>query len=248
MSSVPGTSLDNSPAARELSPEEQQAENTLCYKLESNVVAALNEGRAALWRLAESLSDFDAHAGWERLGYDTKTEWLAQPEINLTQRTYRRLVRAWRVLHERYGVDQATLAGLEVSKVDIVLPAIESGAKNLADALSDVKALGARDLRTEYWGPEKPLDAVPEPAAAKDGPAPISDNLDLSGPVKASEVGTPVDAVLGEVVDGVVADPDADQAPEEPLRDLDAKAFIRCTHCGGIVDVEQAEKAEEPPV
>lgn len=245
------------PEARELTPQEQEAEARLCYGIHNNVVAALREGRASLWKLAEHLADFDEHAGWSRLGYDTKTAWLADPDVGLTQRTYRRLIRAWRVLHGRFGLDRPTLASLELSKVDIVLPAIEKGSRSLQDAIDDVQTLGARDLRETYWGTEETPATSTGDTTNQGGTEPAPDPPDGSGPVRASD-GAPVDVVFekeGDTGEGgvEVIDADAEDITHElaaengVVPDLDKKHFVRCEHCGGIVSVDDAEKAAPPP-
>lgn len=240
------------PEARDLTPEEQEAEARLCYELHRSVVSALQEGRAALWGLAEALHSFDEHAGWKRLGYDTKSEWLADPEVSMTQRTYSRLVRTWRVLHLRFGVDKPTLATLEVSKVDIVLPAIEKGSRSLRDALDDVQSLGARDLREEYWGSQKPQETPQDDNAAEGGENPTGAVPDGSGPVRASD-GKPVDAIFkegdedGEIVDADVVEdePGHELTPETPLPDK--RTWLRCSHCGAVQPADEMEQSEGPP-
>jgi hypothetical protein len=244
------TSPVPAPEARELTPKEQEAEARVCFQLHNSVVAALKEGRASLWKLAEALHEFDEHAGWIRLGYDTKSEWLADPEVSMTQRTFRRLVRAWRVLHLRFGVDRPTLATLEVSKVDIVLPAIEKGSHSLREALDDVQTLGARDLRETYFGREEPPPAASDNGDGADGGNPVGAVPDGSGPVRASD-GAPVDAIFDKEGDDTIVDADVVEEheldPEDPLPAQDDRTWVRCGHCGAIQPVDEMEKSEPPP-
>jgi hypothetical protein len=150
--------------ARQLSPEEWDAEVEKCVKINDRIKEALAGARKVSWELAEALYEFDQERGWTRLSYENKTEWLADPEITLTQRTYERMVRAWTVLVINRKVDPPTLASLDITKVDIVLPAVEAGRVKLKKALNDAEAMGARDLREEYVErKERATSPAPEP-------------------------------------------------------------------------------------
>lgn len=139
--------------AQELSPEETQAAAEAAYVLQERVKEGMAAGRQALWVLASALYEFEETAGWLALGFEKKTDWLADADIQLTRRTYNRLVHAWRTLVVQRQLTPADLAGLDVSKVEIVLPRVETGEVKLDVALDDVKSLGARDLREAYMKP-----------------------------------------------------------------------------------------------
>jgi hypothetical protein len=136
--------------ARELTPDEWSAAVKACQHLQEIVVAAVRGGRAAMWKLSEALYECEEAQVWVVLGYETKGEWLAQPEISLTRSTFDRMTRVWRRLIIHKQVDAPTLEHCDISKVDIVLPAIESHKATLKDALADVDTLGTRDLREKY--------------------------------------------------------------------------------------------------
>jgi hypothetical protein len=148
--------------------DELTARQQRCRELDQRVKAALRAGRAAMWMTAEALYAFDAQAGWSALGYSTRGDWLADPEVRITERSYQRLVRVWREAVIRRRVDPPALARLDVSKVEIVLAAIEVGSAKLPDALADAEALGWRELRQKYARPplQRPRtseDPPPEP-------------------------------------------------------------------------------------
>jgi len=138
--------------ARDLTDRQRDDRVKRCRDLELTVKLALGAGRSALWMMAEALYAFDEESGWTALGYETRAEWLADPEISMTSSTYSRLTRSWRSLVVNRGVDAGRLGTLDLSKVDIVLPAIESGRVSMEDGLEDAGARGARDLREKYVG------------------------------------------------------------------------------------------------
>ena len=140
--------------------ESQQAvaEAEEAYAVETQVKAAMAEGREALWRLAEALYAFDEMRGWLKLGHDNLSSWLADSDVTLTRGTYYRLVKTWRKLVVERHIDAGRVRLLDQSKVAIVVDQIADGKATVDDALADVEALGAQDLREKYYGPkpEKP--------------------------------------------------------------------------------------------
>src|SRR5690349_14494914 len=83
-----------------LSPGQQDPTAHYVVGLPHRIVNCIADVRASCWKMAEALAEFDLHRGWLRLGYESKAEWLADPEISMTESTYFRLVGAWRCLHE----------------------------------------------------------------------------------------------------------------------------------------------------
>jgi hypothetical protein len=126
-------------------------------------VASLRAGRAAAWDLARALYEFDEQSGWTALGYETLTEYLADPEVAQSRRSYYRMVRLWEkmVVHRR--LPEKRMAALDPSKVDMVIPAIESGKVKMKEALDDVESLGSRDLREKYFGTSESKAKSDEP-------------------------------------------------------------------------------------
>ena len=164
--------------SREPNPERKTGHDELaerqqqCYELDQRVKAGLRAGRAAMWMTAEALYDFDRHAGWSALGYRARADWLADPEVGITERSYQRLVRVWREAVIRRRIEPPALARLDLSKVEIVLAAVDEGSARLPGALSDAEALGWRELRRKYaragsahsGGPRWPSGAGRPPA------------------------------------------------------------------------------------
>ena len=146
------------PPARELSPEEWDAVVKRATDIEDRIRQAIGAGRLALWALIEAAYEFEEEQGWIALGYDSKDEWLAQPEIGISRTQFFRMVRTWRTLVIRRQVDVPTLVRLDTSKVGIVLGAIEASRVDVEEALADADALAVRDLRTKYMRPEDEQD------------------------------------------------------------------------------------------
>lgn len=223
------------PQAQELTREEFEARAKRCYELHQSIAAGLRAGREALWATARDMDTFDQEDGWSALGYESLHEWLADPEIGMTDRTFRRLLRCWRAV-ARQAIPDDELGELDLSKVDLVLSAVEVGHKangkrvTLKRALRDVKALGWRDLREEYLKAPPPAlepgDDDGEDWEMEEGTALATDDA----PISAAEVLDSVDPT-GPTAEEVIAHLDhaIPSAPPSPLRDAaeEARTFIR---------------------
>jgi hypothetical protein len=187
--------------ARDLTEEEHQKLVEQVFGYEQAVKAGLQKGREALWQVAEALSKFDADRGWQVLGHDTLTDWLADPEIGMPRSTYYRLVRVWDQFVIAKKVDVPALAQVDPSKVDLVLPALKNGTVTTKKALKDVEALGWRDLREKY-APAKPQVEKPsvEPAGDNDTPDGWSGLGPTEGVVEDDGVQEPQPEDVGPVV------------------------------------------------
>jgi len=138
----------------QLSEEELEVRRQNCYDLEVTIKDAIGRGRAAMWELAKSLYEFNEEHGWTALGYDSQGEWLAQPEIGMSKRQFHRMVRIWNQTVVLRSIPEEDVIEIEPSKMEIVLPAIESNKKSVVEALEDARSLGVRDLREAYIGPQ----------------------------------------------------------------------------------------------
>jgi hypothetical protein len=195
------------PQARELTPQEQDERARECYALQSQITASLRAGRAAMWALAEALHKFDEANGWTALNYESLRHWLADPEIGMKRATYYRLVGQWRELVVVRQVDVSTVLELDVSKVQVVMPAVKAGRVTLEKALEDVQEMGKADLREVYYG-EK--DAPVSPERQEDGAT--ADTMEHTAPNwdEPGEYDTPPhEAMTGEVIDGNGREADA---------------------------------------
>lgn len=157
------------PRARELSKAEADELRRQAFDLERKIKARVQATHAAWWSLAEALYEFHELLGWMLLGYETLGEFLAQPEIGMSRRSFFRAVEMWRDLHIVRRVPARALSELEPSKVREVKPAIMRGHVKPEDALADAKELGYRDVVEKYRhqvGGQR-LDASKEPERVK---------------------------------------------------------------------------------
>jgi hypothetical protein len=123
------------------------------WDLQSEVVAQVAGQRASWVVLAGHLAEFHAGQGWTALDHDSFNEWLGQPEISLGRAEAYAMIGAWRDLIVDRQVDATRLAGLDISKVAVVLPAIRRG-MDVEEALSACETLSRSDLRAEFQSPE----------------------------------------------------------------------------------------------
>lgn len=196
------------PSARELTGDEEEARAAQCYELDQRVKAGLRAGREALWDVAAALYAFDELSGWVALGYERIGDWLADPEVTMTRAQFYRLTGMYQELAVLRSVPEKKLKELDSSKVAIVMPGIKSGRVKLDDALDDVQALGARDLRDKYIGRKDPKDeAAPDVGSRHseddDGDVVPPQNPIDDTPQVASEV---LDALTGEPAQNAVED------------------------------------------
>jgi hypothetical protein len=167
--------------ARELTPEEAQERREESFALDQEVKAALADGRAAMWRLAKAIYEFDELACWSALGYESLAHWLADPEVGLRKTQFYALRSRWEQLHVLRKVGEEELKELPPSKVDVVLPAIRAGTVKLEQALGDAKAMGFRDLRSVYRGREE-FSGRPENQPATNGDQPDESRTEAEEP------------------------------------------------------------------
>lgn len=147
--------------ARDLTPEEAEERVEHAHALEKSILRGLAAGRMAMWEVARCLYEFDEAHGWSALGYETLSEWLSQPHLGMSRKSYYRAVQMWREFVVRRELDPERMALIDLTKAEVVLPALKRGDVALADALDDAEALGWRDLREKYIGQrEEPPEDV----------------------------------------------------------------------------------------
>jgi hypothetical protein len=199
------------PEARELTPAEWEQGAQDAFAIEERIKTAMNDGREALWRMMEALYEFDEESAWRFLGFESLSEWLAQPEIGMTRTTYYRYVRTWRELAVIRKVSVPALAQVDPTKVDIVMPAVKAGRYNLNQAFADVQELGWRDLREKY---------VPKPAVVADPAEPDDDigQVDAQPADEAEWAAEPQDEPPEpEVINGTATEPAAHEPSTSPM-------------------------------
>lgn len=135
---------------RKPTPEQVvQQEADESHAIHTQIVAALLDGRAAVWRLAEAFHELNERRGWQALGFDTLGEYLAQPEIAYQRAAFYALVGMWQELKLR-RVARERVERLEWTKLRVTVPALKAGNVTIEDAVSDAEALSRSDLIEKY--------------------------------------------------------------------------------------------------
>jgi hypothetical protein len=214
---------------------EQEADEARA--VHTQIVAALRDGRAAGWRLAEALYEFDELRGWSALGYESLNEYLADPEITIRRSTYFELVGTYKAFAVERKIEFERLETIDMSKAAIAARALNAvKASSVEDALADAETLGARDLREKYGAKSDYSERMTRKRSKRDrsersdhltgpshnGTSPNgSDQSERSDPL--DEPDEPDEPAAGEVVD---AEPDTDatlwaEVEALPLEDLE---------------------------
>jgi hypothetical protein len=100
--------------------------------------------------IAEALAEFIDRELWRELSYTSLSEFLADPDVEMSRSQAFRFARLWRGYVEELGVPPKRLVGLSPSKLDIALTAVKGGKCGVEEALADAKALTRRDLLGKY--------------------------------------------------------------------------------------------------
>jgi hypothetical protein len=108
------------------------------HAVHTQIVAAIRDGQAAAWRLAEALYEFSELRGYKPLDYDSMDDYLGSPEIALERTFAWRLIKSWRTFAIERKVERERLETLAPTKAYRVLPALDAGRVTTEDAISDV--------------------------------------------------------------------------------------------------------------
>jgi hypothetical protein len=120
--------------AVDVTQQEQEDRRLRAGKLDLAIRTGVQKTRRLAWETAKDLYEFHEMRGYELLGYAG----------------YFRLVEGYRELVVIRQIPAATLSTLDVTKVQIALPAIKQSKEPLEDTISNLQALGAQDLREMY--------------------------------------------------------------------------------------------------
>jgi hypothetical protein len=195
-------------SAVELTDEEIQERAQTMYALDQQVRAGLTKGREGLWEAARALYDFDAQNGWSALGFESVRHYCADPGIEISRSTYKRMIRAYDQTVIRRQIDFDRVKQIDRSKVDVVLGKVQTGEKTVDEALDDAEALGFRDLRDLYWGPQaKDEDGLnADPTEDDTGLVGLDDEPVYDGSVEEDE--------FDAVAENAPAAPETETAPQ----------------------------------
>lgn len=139
-------------------PEERAAKKA--FKVEEKIKKGVGAIRQVWIALAGYFYEFYEGEMWVPLGHDRFEDWLGDPDIGLGRSQVYALKEAYAELVVKREVDPADLAELDVSKIDVVLPALRRDEVDVEEALADCKALSRSALREKY-GKAVPVARVP---------------------------------------------------------------------------------------
>lgn len=143
---------DNEPEFSERTERAQTAHEQL--------LTGLRHANAGLALAAQACHSLRLEEGWSALGYDSMSQYLADPEIGMSRTTFYNLADIWEQYVVRGGQDQRLLCS--PTKLEIPLPALKAGEVTPEEALTDAQTLGQRDLRIKYRGEHDPT-GEPQP-------------------------------------------------------------------------------------
>lgn len=118
--------------------------------IDQTIRELLQDIRTRWVALAALLYHFHHGKGWFMVGYDTLEEWLATPDIEISRRMFFLLIESYRELVVDRKVPAENLKGIDMTKIQAVLPAIRRGQVDWQEAVSDAKMLTRGDLREKY--------------------------------------------------------------------------------------------------
>ena len=138
------------------------------HAVDQGVREACHATRRTLMALGGMLYEAFEQKHWKTLGAESEKAWLASPGIEIAYSTAKAAAQVWGELVEDRGVDPDQLMGLDIRKVQAVLPAVREKAVEIEAALSDCASLSRSDLSEKYSGdPNAKLDAEAEPSYEK---------------------------------------------------------------------------------
>jgi hypothetical protein len=108
--------------------------------------------RLSLALMAEGCHLLHHDEGWKHLGFETLSEYLAAPEIEISRTDFYRMVEIWSAYVLNGGVEPASLQGAGPSKLEVPLPALSAGVVTPEQAVADASSMTRKDLRSHYAG------------------------------------------------------------------------------------------------
>lgn len=146
------------PAAKRLTPEERAAQKA--HEVESKIKTGTGAIKQVWIALAGHLHEFYTGRMWEPLGHDKFESWLGTPELGLKRSQTYQLIEVYEEFVVKRDVTQEDLAGLDMSKLAVVLPALRKGDVDLEEVLADCETLSRSALREKY-GQAVPAARIP---------------------------------------------------------------------------------------
>lgn len=195
----------------------------IAHEAHALVLEGQQLARRGLATAAAGCHALHASEGWRALGFETLSEYLAQPEVEFSRSEFYRLC----AIHQAYVLDGGlapdVIAGASPTKLELPIPAIEQGVVSAGQAAADAESMTRNDLRVHY---RELLGAEPEAAESEPSvsatPAadPESRRRDLEIYVNVDEQR---DAAVERLSDEVAEERTRAEAAEERERALRAQ-------------------------
>ena len=156
---VSGEVLDRLPKVEpEYRPETQDAQGA-----HEQFLTGLNHMNRGAALAAEAAHKLRLNEGWKLLGYDSLSQYLADPDIAMGRTQFYSLADIWEQYIEQGGIDPIRLCA--PSKLEVPLPALKAGDVTVEEAVEDAETLGLRDLRVKYRGEPEPSGRPERPTS-----------------------------------------------------------------------------------
>lgn len=136
--------------------------------VEDHLIAGKQSIQRTWLQVAKWLHQAFETRAWERLGYETDKEWLAQPELKYKYSTARAVAQVYRELVVERGVKIKQLEGADLRTLQMALPVLRDGEATVDAVVSDSQQLGRADFKAKYRGGngDDPIDPGSVPQVA----------------------------------------------------------------------------------
>jgi hypothetical protein len=199
--------------ARDLTDEEDADWTEQARELHRQFVQIRAADKQLQWAGAKVLYEFDQMSGWLKNGCESKTEWLALPEVDVKYDVYQQMVRVYGYFVVFRQVDFDAHQNVGPAQANVIHHKVRHGSIDIDDALRLADSLSYRDLQREI---NQAPEFEDEPKKREDG-----DDPDATG---TTATGNAILGVAGEDDDTNL--PTNGQSDSGQLTD-DQEAFIR---------------------
>lgn len=136
----------------------QAAEAFTAHQL---IVGGQQMARAGLDAICRGCHEMRDSRGWLALGYETLSEYLAQPDVELSKSEFERAADIWQTYVLDGGAAPELLHGAGPSKLEVPLHALKQGVVTVEQAAADAESMTRKDLREHYRALLGDEDEVP---------------------------------------------------------------------------------------
>jgi len=117
------------------------------WEIHRQIVALKTHAEETFIILGRAIYEFAEIEGWRKLGYRSFGEYLADPEVNLTERTAYRLKAVYEKFVQELGWSPSALLPAGVSKLEMIRPYVDN--QNAGEMIALASELSRSDLEIE---------------------------------------------------------------------------------------------------